>query len=329
MVEKLGQVISMLLAVMIIASVFKEAGVMSGVYAYIKPHVKSKRTLIAIMSLIFGVLPIPGRIIFACGVLDSVQNRTHNNQKMGVIAYLASHHYYLWSPLEKAVIIVYSALGIGYLGFMQYMWIPAVIAIVFSFAYIYSSVSEDEIFIVDTPKTKAEGLFALLMLLAAIATSMFSVGYTPLILLAYACTMALVYNVHPDKWDVDLSVLGLAAAAVVAGHAAGLLSSDLMAMVTSFKGTLIMALAASFIASFILGSSAKYGALCAVMVKVFGLAYLPLFYLVDYAAYLISPTHSCMPIAKQYFKTPVGMFMLPLLVLSLILILYASVSLLF
>lgn len=324
---KIEQVVIMLVAVMIISAVFKENGVMGGLYSALKRHIKSKRVLIAILSVIFGILPIPGRIIFACGVLDSVQDKGRNNQKMGVIAYLASHHYYLWSPLEKAVIIVYTALGIGYWGFMEMMWIPAAIAIIFSFAYIFTSVTEDEIYLVENGDTEGHGILSVLSLVLAVAVAILFIDFTPYVLLTYALLMAWIMKLPFSKWGIDYKVILLATAAILGSQIAGLFTNPFTQYVAAYKGKLFLALALSFIFSFIMGSSAKYGALCGIMVKYFGLAYLPLFYIVDYAGYLISPTHSCVPVAKQYFKTPVGMFVLPLMLLSIILIFYAVVGL--
>jgi hypothetical protein len=326
MFEKLAQVVLMLVSVMMISSVFKEANIMGGLYYHLDKRIHSKKTLIALMSLIFGILPIPGRIIFACGILDSVQEKGCNNQKMGVIAYLASHHYYLWSPIEKAVIIVYTALGIGYAGFLYYMWIPAVIAIIFSFAYIYTSVSEAELNLVEPVESNSDWKVALISLLAVVIWSIVFPEYTHYTFFIYSVSMMSYYRVPIRKVDIDFTVLAMASLAILGSSIVGFFASDFTAFVASFKGTLVIALCASFVASFTMGSSAKYGALCAVMVKFFGIKFLPLFYLVDYAGYLISPTHSCVPIAKQYFKTPVGMFTLPLLLLSIILVAYASIT---
>lgn len=84
----------------------------------------------------------------------------------------------------------------------------------------------------------------------------------------------------------------------------------------------------SYLLAFLMGSSAKFAAMCGMLVSVFGIKYLPLFYLVEYCGYLDSPAHKCVAIGKTYFKTPIGMYFLPLALLSLLLIGYSVLALL-
>ena len=321
--DKLVTTLGMLVIVMTIAGVFREANVMGGLYSFLKKGVKSKRGLVAVLSLCFGVLPIPGRIIFACGILDSLQDKERNNQKMGTIAYLAAHHYYLWSPLEKSVIITSGILSVSYLTFMSYMWIPALLMILFSLVYIFAAVAEDEIHLIE-PKDEdwhKPVTYVGLMVLAVVTTiAVPSVSIS--VLAGYALGICLVEHKFSWSW-YDEKVLVMATAATLAGMYIGSYSGWLTSLIP-LKTTLVVTASAAFVFAFITGSSAKFAAICGLIVKIVGIKYLPLIYLVEFAGYLISPAHNCVAIAKTYFKTPVGMFFLPLILLSLMLIAYGT-----
>jgi hypothetical protein len=58
-----------------------------------------------------------------------------------------------------------------------------------------------------------------------------------------------------------------------------------------------------FVASFLLGSSAKYAGIVSLLTSVFGMQYFVLFFTLEYSAYLISPSHKCLPIGQKYFHT--------------------------
>jgi len=55
----------------------------------------------------------------------------------------------------------------------------------------------------------------------------------------------------------------------------------------------------------LLGSSGKFIGLAVLLTKIFGMNYFSLFFAVEYAGYLISPSHKCTCIGKMYFGTPI------------------------
>ena len=316
--------IFILFCVMVIAGVFKERGAMASVYGLLKEHIKSKRALVALLSLIFGVVPITTRIGFTCGMLDAVQDKSHNNQKMGTIAYLASHHYYLWSPLEKSIIITCGVLGISYMNFMQVMLVPALIAIVFSIVYIFASVTEEEIYLTEAREVSNGNLIDIVLLFIAIGAAMF---VSPVVAFGvYAAYLVLRYKSIDMGW-IDWKILGITAIVVASGMVFDQFNKVAVGYLSESAKTygLIVAVFGAYVLSFIMGSSAKFAAVTGMLTKVFGMHLLPLFYLVDYAGYLISPNHKCVAIGKLYFKTPVGMYFIPIILLSLILIAYGAV----
>ena len=66
-------------------------------------------------------------------------------QKLGVIDYLSTHHYYFWSPLEKTVILPMAAFGLSYSAWLGIIWPLLAVSIAFILAYLIWFVKEDEI----------------------------------------------------------------------------------------------------------------------------------------------------------------------------------------
>jgi hypothetical protein len=71
------------------------------------------------------------------------------------------------------------------------------------------------------------------------------------------------------------------------------------------EGLLLFVVLAGFLASFALGSSGKFAGFTSLSATVYGIEYLPLFFAVDYAGYMLAPTHKCLIITKSYFDTPI------------------------
>jgi len=122
--------------------------------------VPSNRLFVVITSAVAGILPIAGRVSVSAGILDTIAPKDERRKHYGIIDYLSTHHYYLWSPFEKSVIIPMAVLSLSYTEFMQLMWPLAIIAIVVPFVLIFTLLKEDDV-IVQTQKqehTKVEWL---------------------------------------------------------------------------------------------------------------------------------------------------------------------------
>jgi hypothetical protein len=63
-----------------------------------------------------------------------------------------------------------------------------------------------------------------------------------------------------------------------------------------------------FVVSFLMGSSGKFIAVAVLMAQVFGVEYFLWFFALDFAGYLLSPTHKCVMIGNRYFGTPVSTY---------------------
>jgi len=105
------------------------------------------------------------------------------------------------------------------------------------------------------------------------------------------------------NWKLLLSV----ALIIMVGNIIKLYSSELTTWVESAT-YLPAALLFSFIAAFAMGSSGKFAGLVSLLTSVFGLKWLPAFFAVDYAGYMLSPTHKCLVIGRGYFKTNIKKF---------------------
>jgi len=55
--------------------------------------------------------------------------------------------------------------------------------------------------------------------------------------------------------------------------------------------------------AWILGSSSRFGAIMVILTSLYGIQYLPWFFAVDFAGYILSPMHKCVAIGKMYFGT--------------------------
>jgi len=60
---------------MISVGVIKDNELFTPIYIWLTTKVKSKRSLIFLISSISGVLPIPGRVVVSSGVLDTIAPR--------------------------------------------------------------------------------------------------------------------------------------------------------------------------------------------------------------------------------------------------------------
>ena len=90
-----------------------------------------------VLSGVFGVLPVPGRITLATGCFDTCTTKHKHRGELGILAYLSTHHYYLWSPMEKSVLLVLAGLGITYTQFIGIMLPYIVTLLVCTWYYIF------------------------------------------------------------------------------------------------------------------------------------------------------------------------------------------------
>jgi hypothetical protein len=306
----------MVFFIMISAGLAKEYELFAPAYAYIKNTFRSNKFVVVILSAIGGILPIEGRVTVSAGLLDTVAPKCgHGREKMGIVDYLSTHHYYMWSPLEKTVVLPIAAFGITYAAFMGMIAPLLVVSFAFISWYIWSQVKEEEIAITPSNFKLDTVIRNVLPMFVALGTYIYVGGESNVFAIFGA--LALYYVFLTQQWNikkilsyVDWKVLATVATVIVIGNFFKSHNNDFIEFI---KGSMFdphtptgMALISltGFVVSFLMGSSGKFIAIAVLMAQVFGVEYFMWFFAVDYAGYLLSPTHKCVMIGNRYFGTP-------------------------
>lgn len=275
------QYILLLATVMALSFTAKKTQVFLPFYAWIANTVKSKRAVVALISLFSGVLPISGRVAVSAGALDTIAPTDVKKRKnYGIIDYLSTHHFYFWSPLEATVLVPMAVLGLSYWDLMSKLWPLLTTAIIIILWYIFKVLKEDDIDIVIPEKLTKKEKEEWQKNADAKADRRQLVEYAKT--LVFTAGVIVLGNVVKANYDsIESWVKG--------AHQHNLI---------------ILVAVVGFLASFALGSSGKFAGFVGISTSVFGPATLPLFFAVDYAGYMLSPTHKCLVVGKSYFKTP-------------------------
>ena len=303
----------MIIFIMISAGLAKEYSLFAPAYAYVRNVFRSNKFVLVILSAIGGILPIEGRVTVSAGMLDTIAPKCgHGREKMGIIDYLATHHYYLWSPLEKSVVIPIAAFGLTYVAWLG-MIAPLLIAsLLFISLYIWYTVKDEDIMI-------APGNFKLSQVMRSSLPMFVAIGayiYTNNYILCFGL-LALYYIIITQQWNfrkllsyINWEVIITVAVVIALGNYFKSEQAYFQGLVkglgvdpATFLGMLTIS-AVGFGSSFLMGSSSRFIALAVLMTQLFGIEYFLWFFAVDYAGYLLSPTHKCVMIGNRYFGTP-------------------------
>ncbi len=338
------QYLFFLISVFIICGVLKENNLFLDVFKLITHKVKSKKLVLALISLISGILPIAGRVTVSAGVLSLIapdEHKSHGTgrEKYGIIDYLATHHYYLWSPLEKTVILPMAALGITWGQFIGYTLPLLVISLIYTCWYIGMKVDESEISIDlsnNEPINWVRLVYGFLPFVFAVASLLIfdkTAAWIFLGLGVYYLVITKTYSLKKIFGYVNWWLVLFLAFVIILGKITGGYSKQIEVFIKTATWadpkTLvgIMALSSfAFTASWIMGSSGKFAGILALLVTIFGPHYLVWFFVCEFAGYNFSPMHKCVPIGKMYFKTPLGTYANALTVWMLLLLAYAGIT---
>lgn len=303
---------------MITAGLAKEYGLFVPVYSYIKDTFKSNKFVVVILSAIGGVLPIEGRVTVSAGLLDTVVPKCgHGREKMGVVDYLSTHHYYMWSPLEKTVILPIAAFGLTYTAFIGMVAPLLLVSFTFISWYIWTQVHNEEIHVESVPFKISAVVRNVVPMCVAIGAYVYNekwmIGSFGFLTLYY---MLITQQWCPKKllgyvgWGTLLTV----ALVIVLGNYAKSYSEEITNLIKSagldphtVLGMMLISII-GFVGSFFMGSSGKFIALAVLMAQLFGAEYFLWFFAVDYAGYLLSPTHKCVVVGNRYFGTPISSY---------------------
>jgi hypothetical protein len=252
----------------------------------------------------------------AAPILDGLAI-SKNRQKMGIINYFLAHHYYLWSPFEKSVIIILSGLSISYFQFIEAVFIPLIIYLILLILYCIFYVNTNDLNI----KIQNNGpAWPLLVFILSIFSALFIPIYISfticmIIFVIYSkINLSSLFKMITSKDYYTLLIIGLV---IIAGQYIHTIVNPKDYITTQ---NIIILLSLGFIFSFVLGSSSKYAGITLLMSSLVGVKFLPIIFITEYVGYFLSPVHKCVLISKQYFDTPLIRFYFHLIIYSLFLI---------
>ncbi len=303
----------MIVFIMISAGLAKEYQLFAPAFAYVRNTFRSNKFVLVLLSAIGGILPIEGRVTVSAGLLDTIAPKDGPaRERMGIIDYLATHHYYMWSPLEKTVVIPIAAFGLTYAAWLG-MIAPLLIAsLAFIGWYIWYQTKEEDLAITPGNFKLSAVMRNSLPMFIAIGAYIWSDNY-----IACFGLLTLYYVIITQQWNIQkllgyvkLEVILTVAVVIILGNYFKSEQAYFQEVIkgigldpATFIGMLVIS-AVGFGASFLMGSSSRFIALAVLMAQLFGPQYFLWFFAVDYAGYLLSPTHKCVMIGNRYFGTP-------------------------
>ena len=310
----------MIFFIMITAGLAKEYQLFAPAFAYVRNTFRSNKFVVVLLSAIGGILPIEGRVTVSAGLLDTVAPKCgHGREKMGIIDYLANHHYYMWSPLEKTVILPIAAFGLTYGAFISLVAPLLIASLLFISIYIWTQVKDEELVITPGNFKLSAVIRNVLPMFIALGVYIWGGGEDHIFPIFGLLTLYYVFITQqwsPKKllgyvrWDV----LAWVGAVIILGNYFKSYNGEFTTMIKgagldphTFAGMLAISVI-GFIVSFLMGSSGKFIAVAVLMAQVFGVEYFLWFFAIDFAGYLLSPTHKCVMIGNRYFGTPVSTY---------------------
>lgn len=337
-----------LISIMVVSGIAKEHAIFAGTYGFLKSKFKSNRLVIMLLSFVSGVLPLEGRATVSAGILDTATSHhncvghEHTNsesrKKLGIIDFLTTHHFYMWSPIEKPVLLPMAAFGLGYLAWLKLLWPLLVVSGLFIVLYCWLGVNEDEVEIEPSDSLGfKEFAKTTLPFLAAILGYMALGGEGPELVFPIFGSLLAYYVVMTKSFDIKQlnSYINWRTVAIVAVIFASSgymqehrewfesIVKNMGIDIHSFKGIVYISLV-TFLASFSMGSDGKFAALTVLMASAFGKEYLLWFFALDYCGYLLTPMHECVMIGKRYFGTSLVTYYTALIGWALLLLVTAG-----
>lgn len=341
-----------MIGIMIISGIMKKHNLLSDVFKFIFDNVKSKRAVIAIISMIGGILPIPGRVVVSAGILSNLSPCCSKDDcnsgdkecrkarsKFGVIDYLSTHHYYLWSPMEKTVILPMAALGIGWATYLTIVYPLVLITITYILWYVFFKLKENDIILNQTFLVNyninrfIKGFLPLFFGIILLGFN-YPGAYIFTILTLYYLVLTKTYNIreilgYVNWWLVIVLSIVLMLSVFFSNH------SDEITLfiktynhifdITTMTGFIAIS-GVTFMSSWLMGSSGKFAGIVALLVTIYGPHYLIWFLVLEFFAYNVSPSHKCIPIGSMYFGTPLRRYFEVIIYWQILLLCYGFVA---
>ena len=310
----------MIFFIMITAGLAKEYALFAPAFAYVRNTFRSNKFVVVLLSAIGGILPIEGRVTVSAGLLDTVAPKEGpGREKLGIVDYLATHHYYMWSPLEKTVILPIAAFGLTYGAFISLVAPLLITSLLFISIYIWTQVRDEDLVITPGNFKLSAVLRNVLPMFIALGVYIWAGGEQHVF--AIFGLLTLYYVIITQQWNlkkllgyIRWDVLVWVGAVIILGNYFKSYNGEFLAMIKgvgldpkTFVGMLAISVI-GFVVSFLMGSSGKFIAVAVLMAQVFGVEYFLWFFAIDFAGYLLSPTHKCVMIGNRYFGTPVSTY---------------------
>lgn len=267
-----------LIGVMISAGVIKEHHLFDDIFIAIFRKVKSKRLILFLISFFGGLLPIPGRVTISAGILDTIApDDKESRSKFGIVDYLSTHTFYLWSPLEKTVVLPMAVLGISYWAFISAVWPLIAVTFIYIIYYIFFKIKEDDIQLVMIDQ---EFSFSRLIMGAGpllLGIVLIAVGYNPAITFGIITIYYLVavkeFNHRKILSYINLNLVLVLFLVLIASVFFKENFSDIENIINQNKSLFdintisgFMTISGfAFIASWLMGSSGKYAGIVALL----------------------------------------------------------------
>ena len=302
---------------MITAGLAKEYALFAPAFAYVRNTFRSNKFVVVLLSAIGGILPIEGRVTVSAGLLDTVAPKDGpGREKLGIVDYLSTHHYYMWSPLEKTVILPIAAFGLSYSAFIGLVAPLLIVSILFISLYIWTQVKDEELVITPGNFKLSAVLRNVLPMFIALGVYIWAGGESHVF--AIFGLLTLYYIIITQQWSpkkllgyIRWDVLAWVGAVIILGNYFKSYNGEFLTMIKgigldphTFVGMLVISVI-GFVISFLMGSSGKFIAVAVLMAQVFGVEYFLWFFAIDFTGYLLSPTHKCVMIGNRYFGTSI------------------------
>lgn len=294
--------------IMIVTGILKEKGYLTDIFSILLNTIKSKKIVLFLISLFGGILPIPGRVAISAGILDTIAPKDKKGREnYGILDYLSTHHYYIWSPLEKTVIIPMAVLGLTYIELVNILYPLLVISIVIISIFIYkfkdTNIEIPKIININYANIYSIFIPFIVTLILAGLTNRYIELFSALTLYIVSYSNSWGNIVKYLNWKLILSV-GIV---IIFSNLISYYNEDIQEYlkgVSTTSSIYIIGLLC-FLSSFALGSSGKYAGIVSIVSSIVGLEYFFFLFTVCYSGYLLSPTHKCIYIGQQYFGTPI------------------------
>jgi hypothetical protein len=213
---------------------------------------------------------------------------------------------------------------------MSYIW-PLLLISVLYVTYYILSLKDDEIDIEvkDEPINIQNITMVVIPFLVTILMCVFLTEYYFGFFTGF--TLWLVY--YSKSWNklmgyIDWELIWIVALVIILGNLVGSYYSVIESYIKQYSKPeyILVVSVISFLSSFMLGSSAKYASIVSLLTSVFGMQYFVLFFTLEYSAYLISPSHKCLPIGQKYFHTGFMTYLKALIVWISLMMTYALLT---